>query len=78
MKVNVRVLYTGGCDHTPPTIDLVKNTASEMGIDIDLKTIEIQNQEQAKSQKFLGSPTVQVNGMDVDPSARSLNAFGFM
>jgi len=78
MKINVRIFYTEGCDHTPPTIDLVKNTASKMGIDIDLETIKVQNQEQAESQKFLGSPTVQVNGIDVDPSTRSVNAFGFM
>jgi len=78
MKVNIRILYTDGCDNTPPTIELVKKTASGMGIDIDLETIKVEDQKQAETQKFLGSPTVQVNGLDVDPSARSLKAFGFM
>lgn len=28
--------------------------------------------------RFLGSPTVQINGIDVEPSARTSNQFGYM
>jgi hypothetical protein len=78
MKVEVKVLFSEGCDNTPPTIDLIKQTALESGIEIDLKIIPVESQEQALHWKFLGSPTVQVNGFDIDPSARSAIAFGFM
>jgi len=78
MKVAVKVLFSEGCDNTPPTIDLIKQTALESGIEIDLKIVPIESQEQAQQSKFLGSPTVQINGLDIDPSARSATAFGFM
>jgi hypothetical protein len=78
MKVEVRVLFSEGCDNTPPTIDLIKQTALESGIEIDLKIVPVESQEQAQQWKFLGSPTVQVNGLDIEPSARSATAFGFM
>jgi hypothetical protein len=77
MKVEVKVLFSEGCDNTPPTIDLIKQTALESGIEIDLKMILVESQEQARQWKFLGSPTVQVNGFDIDPSARLAAAFGF-
>jgi hypothetical protein len=78
MKVEVKVLFSEGCDNTPPTIDPIKQTALESGIDIDLKKVPVESQEQAQQSKFLGSPTVQVNGLDIEPSARSSTAFGFM
>jgi hypothetical protein len=78
MKVEVKVLFSEGCDNTPPTIDLIKQTVLESGIEIDLKTFPVESQDQAQQWKFLGSPTVQVNGLDIEPSARSATAFGFM
>jgi hypothetical protein len=78
MKVEVIVLFSEGCDNTPLTIDLIKQTALESEIEIDLKTVPVESQEQAQQWKFLGSPTVQVNGLDIDPSARSATGFGFM
>ena len=78
MKVEVIVLFSEGCDNAPPTIDLIKQTALELGIEIDLKKVPVESQEQAQQWKFLGSPTVHVNGLDIDPSARSSTGFGFM
>jgi len=78
MKVEVRVLFSEGCDNTPPTIDLIEKISSELGIEINLKTVPVESQDQAQQWKFLGSPTVQVNGLDIEPSARSATAFGFM
>jgi hypothetical protein len=78
MKVEVRVHFSEGCDNTPPTIDLIEQISSELGIEIDLKMVPVESQEQAQQWKFLGSPTVQVNGLDIEPSARSATAFGFM
>jgi hypothetical protein len=78
MKVEVKVLFSEGCDNTPPTLDLIEKISSELGIEIDLKMVPVESQDQAQQWNFLGSPTVQVNGLDIEPSARSATAFGFM
>jgi hypothetical protein len=78
MKAEVKVLFSEGCDNTPPTIGLIKQIALESGVEIDLKTVSVETQDQAQQWKFLGSPTVQINGLDIEPSARSATAFGFM
>ena len=74
--VNVKVLTMKGCRATQPTIDLVKTVAREMHVDIDLAVTVVNTSEQAKEERFLGSPTVQVNGLDIEPSARKFHSFG--
>ena len=65
--VDVRVLYTAGCAATPMTVDLVSSVARELGIQVRLHKVLVESPEQASALKFLGSPTVHVNGLDVDP-----------
>jgi hypothetical protein len=74
--VDVTVLYTEGCAGTPPTIDLIKDVAREMDVSIRLSEILVQSADQATELKFLGSPTVHVNGADIDPAARANTNYG--
>jgi len=48
-----------------------------MNLAIELEAVQIENQEQAKQLNFLGSPTVRVNGVDIDPAAGSAQFSGF-
>ena len=76
--VDVRVLYTVGCAATPATVDLVSSVARELGVPVHLQKVLVESPEQAVALKFLGSPTVHVNGLDVDPAARLHTHYGFM
>jgi hypothetical protein len=64
------------CPATPRTIQLVKEIAHGMGITIALEQILVDTSEQAQALAFLGSPTVQVDGRDIEPEARSRTDFG--
>ena len=75
--VDVRVLYTEGCAATPATVDLLASVARELDIQVRLQQVLVASPEQAAALKFLGSPTVQVNGLDVDPAARQHTHYGF-
>ena len=74
--VDVKVLSMKGCPATPPTIKLVKSVANEMNINIKLTVIVVQTSEQAQKDRFIGSPTVRINGSDIDPDARGIELFG--
>jgi hypothetical protein len=78
LSVDVRVLYTEGCSATPATVELINSVAAEMEIQISLRSIRVERPEQACGLQFLGSPTVQVNGLDIDPAARKDVDYGFM
>ena len=78
MSVNVRVLYTEGCANTPSTVQLIERVAQDMGIPVEMDKVSVTSQAQAEKLRFLGSPTVQINGQDVEPAARHLSDFGIM
>jgi Thioredoxin domain len=76
--VDLQVLYVEGCANTPATIEMIRQVAASLGIQIDLSMVLVKTAQQAHEMRFLGSPTVLVNGLDMDPSARHSTAFGFM
>jgi hypothetical protein len=74
--VKVRILQMPECSATPPTIRLVQEVASALGVPIGLETVLVETPEQAEALAFLGSPTVQVEGRDIEPEARTRQDFG--
>ena len=74
--VNVRVLRMAECPATPGTVRLVESVARTMGISIAIEQILVETPEQAQTLAFLGSPTVKVEGHDIEPEARSRLDFG--
>ncbi len=76
--VHVRILSAEGCPNTPATISLIEQVSQESRIPIRLETALIQSQEEAEAARFMGSPTVQVNGVDLDPDVRDKTTYGFV
>ena len=74
--VRARILYAEGCANTSPTVELVKNVAQDLNIPVNIEMVMVGTQEQAQELRFLGSPTVQIDGFDIEPSARDSVAFG--
>ena len=77
-KRSVVVLHNESCPSTPKTVELIEKCILELGINVDFQKVLVATQEEAEAWRFLGSPTVQVNGIDIDPSARDSTVFGFM
>jgi hypothetical protein len=48
-----------------------------MSLDVDLETILITDRDLAERLNFIGSPTVLVNGRDIDPSVSGARFAGF-
>lgn len=76
--MNLVVLYNEGCPAITETIQRIEECLSESGIPVEMRKILVSSQEEANEWKFLGSPTVQINGIDIDPGVRDANVFGFM
>lgn len=74
--MHVKVVSIEGCGGALETVKLVKETAAEMGISIDFEQVVIQSQEEARMHRHIGSPTVQVDGIDIEPEARVVQQFG--
>lgn len=51
---------------------------SEEGLNVEIERIRVRNQSHAQKLRFLGSPTIRIDGIDVEPKARSRTDYGFM
>ncbi len=74
LKVKVATLPT--CGSTKPTVALVKEVAKELGVKMDFVYVPITTVELAQTHRHIGSPTIQINGQDIDPGARTVDKFG--
>jgi len=76
MAIEVQILYSEGCAHASSTEALVHSVAKELGLDIRVEMIRVGNEDQARRLEYLGSPTVRVNGKDIDAAGHSSGVFG--
>jgi len=65
----IEVLYVPGCPHYQPTMERVKTVLSSESLPDRPHGVAVNTDEQATWLKFPGSPTVRVNGRDIEPSA---------
>jgi hypothetical protein len=69
-------LYFEGCPNHAPTVERVKQIAAEMALTVAIREVPITTPEEAEQRRFLGSPTVLVNGVDIDPHASQQARYG--
>ena len=65
----IEVLYVQDCPHYPATLALVERVRAGLGVDTELRTSLIVDQAAADQARFPGSPTVRVDGRDVEPGS---------
>ena len=63
----VEVLHVEHCPNFPAPVALVQRVVAELGVDAEVQTTMIGDQAAAERARFVGSPTIRVNGRDVDP-----------
>lgn len=74
---HVEILYFAGCPNYDPAVRLTKTIVEKLGIEVCIDEVEIVEPVDAARHRFLGSPTIRVDGLDIEPSARSRTDFGF-
>lgn len=65
----VEVLTFAGCPHAGPALELARRVVAESGLNATVRRVDIPDAEAATAQRFLGSPTIRVNGRDIEPDA---------
>jgi hypothetical protein len=77
MKPVAEILYFEGCPNHQDARRLVERVATELRIDADIADVEVPDAEAATRLRFLGSPTVRVNGQDVEPGSEERTDYVF-
>lgn len=71
----VEILYFDGCPNHQAARELVERIADEEGIVPKLRLVEVTSIDEAEAKRFLGSPSIRVNGHDVEPGADDRDTF---
>jgi hypothetical protein len=70
-RVRVSFLYYEGCPSHDLALERLRETMAEEGIPDEVEAIKVETEEQARKLRFVGSPTIRVDGQDIDPPSDS-------
>lgn len=76
--MKVAVLYFEGCPNHRAAMERVREALEEEGLAAEVVEVNVPDETAANSLGFLGSPTIRVNGLDIESLARAPRQFGMM
>lgn len=74
----IEILYFDSCPGWRAAEQLVRQVLLDAGLDgvVSIRLVPVETEADALARHFLGSPTVRVDGVDVDPAAAQRASFG--
>jgi hypothetical protein len=73
--VKIELLYFDGCLAYQTALKYLEEVAREKKLDVGVEMIKIEDDQQAVASRFLGSPTIRLNGLDIEPGAAQIKSF---
>jgi hypothetical protein len=66
--MQIELLYWDGCPSHPEALELLEETLRCHGVAADVEVREVVTEADAAALRFPGSPTIRIDGCDVDPA----------
>ena len=76
-RPQVEILYFDGCPNHEAARAQVEQVAAELQVKPEIRLVRVPSATSAAQHRFLGSPTVRVDGRDVEPGAETRREFVF-
>jgi hypothetical protein len=76
--MKVEILYFSGCPNHAPAVNRVREVLEQEGTSADMFELEVKDAATAETVGFLGSPSIRIDGQDVEHTARTAGGFGLM
>ena len=73
--VRIEILARRDCPGRGITVALVERVVEETGVPVRVELIDMATESQAQRRRFLGSPSVRVDGRDVEPGTNGRVGF---
>jgi hypothetical protein len=74
--MKIEVLYFQGCPNHLPAMQMLREILDSLGREDKIYEMEVGSQAEAEATRFVGSPSIRVNGSDIEPWARTAKDFG--
>lgn len=76
--MKIEVLYFDGCPNHKPAVERARQLLGEEGVSAEVLEVNVSDASTAQKVGFLGSPSIRINGLDVEPEARATREYGLM
>jgi hypothetical protein len=76
--MRIEVLYVSNCPNHAVALERLRELLSPEGFERHVNVVLVRDAEMAQSLKFPGSPTIRIDGQDVEPQGEKAAAFGLM
>jgi hypothetical protein len=73
--VKIEVLTFEGCPNAQAARELVARVVADSGVEAEVEYVDVPDPEAAERLRFLGSPTIRVDGRDIEPGAEQRNEY---
>lgn len=73
--MKIRLFHNTACHAWQKAGSELKQALKTAGIQADYQVVLIKSQAEAEKYKFPGSPTIQIDGKDIDPAAAQATQF---
>jgi hypothetical protein len=67
--MRIEILHVAGCPGLVPAIQLVQEVLTAEGLEARIETVLVTDANLSSVRGFAGSPTILLNGRDVEPGA---------
>jgi hypothetical protein len=74
--MKVELLYFDGCPSHEAFLPRLRDLLGRAGVGVEIDFRRVESSEAAERERFLGSPTLRIDGRDVDPGACGRDDFG--
>ena len=74
--MKVELLYFGGCPNHEALLPRLRSLMTAAGVVGEVELVHVASADEARRHRFLGSPSVRVDGEDVEPGASERTDFG--
>jgi hypothetical protein len=68
--VQIEILYFPGCPNHEPAVRRVRDVVAREGVAAEIREINVEDEHTGAQLGFPGSPTIRINGLDIEPAAR--------
>ena len=65
--IHVTFLFYEDCPSHELALERLREVLDEEGIAAEVEVVKVESEEQAQERHFVGSPTILLNGQDIDP-----------
>ena len=74
--MKIELLYFDGCPSYEAFLPQLLTLLGRVGVDARVEQRRVESDDAARSERFLGSPTLRVDGFDVDTTAEQRTDYG--